>query len=59
MKRLHVHVSVDDLAGSIRFYSALFGAGPTVAKPDYAKWMRDTRQCRARLPPDHRRAYDA
>jgi hypothetical protein len=41
MKRLHVHVSVDDLAGSIRFYSALFAAEPTVAKPDYAKWMLD------------------
>ena len=41
MKRLHVHVSVDDLAGSIRFYNALFGAEPTVAKPDYAKWMLD------------------
>jgi catechol 2,3-dioxygenase-like lactoylglutathione lyase family enzyme len=41
MKRLHVHVSVDDLAGSIRFYSALFGAEPTVTKPDYAKWMLD------------------
>ena len=41
MKRLHVHVSVDDLAGSIRFYSALFGSEPTVAKPDYAKWMLD------------------
>ena len=38
MKRLHVHVSVDNLAGSIRFYSALFGLEPTVAKPDYAKW---------------------
>jgi len=41
MKRLHVHVSVDDLAGSIRFYSALFGSEPTVAKSDYAKWMLD------------------
>lgn len=41
MKRLHVHVSVDDLAGSIQFYSALFGSEPTVAKPDYAKWMLD------------------
>ena len=41
MKRLHVHVSVDDLAGSIRFYSALFGSEPTVAKPDYAKWKLD------------------
>lgn len=41
MKRLHVHVSVDDLARSIRFYSALFATGPTVAKPDYAKWILD------------------
>jgi hypothetical protein len=41
MKRLHVHVSVDDLAESIRFYSVLFDAEPTVAKSDYAKWMLD------------------
>jgi hypothetical protein len=41
MKRLHVHVSVEDITGSIRFYSALFGAEPIVAKPDYAKWMLD------------------
>jgi hypothetical protein len=41
MKRLHVHVSVDDLAQSIRFYSTLFAAQPTVMKPDYAKWMLD------------------
>jgi catechol 2,3-dioxygenase-like lactoylglutathione lyase family enzyme len=39
MKRLHVHVGVDDLANSIRFYSTLFGAEPTVVKDDYAKWM--------------------
>lgn len=39
MKRLHVHVSVDDLAQSVRFYSTLFAAQPTVTKPDYAKWM--------------------
>jgi catechol 2,3-dioxygenase-like lactoylglutathione lyase family enzyme len=41
MKRLHVHVSVDDLAESVRFYKALFGSEPAVAKPDYAKWMLD------------------
>ena len=41
MKRLHVHVAVDDLAQSIRFYAALFDAPPTVVKPDYAKWMLD------------------
>jgi catechol 2,3-dioxygenase-like lactoylglutathione lyase family enzyme len=41
MKRLHVHVGVDDLSKSIEFYSTLFGADPTVKKPDYAKWMLD------------------
>src|ERR1700719_1877302 len=39
MKRLHVHVSVDDLAQSIRFYSTLFAAEPTVVKDDYVKWI--------------------
>ncbi|UXY15893.1 VOC family protein [Chitiniphilus purpureus] len=39
MKRFHVHVSVDQLDDSIRFYSAMFNAQPTVQKPDYAKWM--------------------
>ncbi len=34
-----MHVSVTDLAASIRFYQTLFGAEPTVTKPDYAKWM--------------------
>jgi catechol 2,3-dioxygenase-like lactoylglutathione lyase family enzyme len=39
MKRFHVHVSVSDLAESVRFYSQLFGAEPSVRKGDYAKWM--------------------
>jgi catechol-2,3-dioxygenase len=39
MKRLHVHVSVEDLTKSIQFYSTLFAAEPTVTKGDYAKWM--------------------
>lgn len=39
MKRFHVHVSVPDLDQSIRFYSTVFGCGPAVTKPDYAKWM--------------------
>jgi catechol 2,3-dioxygenase-like lactoylglutathione lyase family enzyme len=39
MKRFHVHVAVDDLAQSIRFYSTLFAAEPAVVKDDYAKWM--------------------
>ena len=41
MKRFHVHVHVDDLAQSIRFYSTLFATEPTVLKDDYAKWMLD------------------
>ena len=41
MKRLHVHVSVDDLDRSIGFYSTLFATQPMVVKPDYAKWMLD------------------
>jgi len=39
MKRLHVHVAVDDLAESIRFYNTLFGSEPSVRQVDYAKWM--------------------
>ena len=39
MKRIHLHVSVDDLAKSINFYKILFGESPTVEKTDYAKWM--------------------
>ena len=39
MNRFHVHVSVDDLAANIRFYSTVFGVAPSVEKPDYAKWM--------------------
>jgi catechol 2,3-dioxygenase-like lactoylglutathione lyase family enzyme len=41
MKRLHVHVAVEDLTKSIDFYSALFAAQPAVVKADYAKWMLD------------------
>ena len=39
MKRFHVNVTVDDLEQSVRFYSTLFAAEPTVLKVDYAKWM--------------------
>jgi len=41
MKRLHVHIAVDDLNKSIGFYSTLFGVQPNVRKDDYAKWMLD------------------
>jgi catechol 2,3-dioxygenase-like lactoylglutathione lyase family enzyme len=39
MKRIHIHVGVERLDHSIRFYSALFGAEPVKTKTDYAKWM--------------------
>src|ERR1700680_2521028 len=39
MKRLHVHVAVENLPHSIDFYSALFAAQPAEVKADYAKWM--------------------
>ena len=39
MSRFHVHLNVADLATSIRFYTQLFAAEPTVLKSDYAKWM--------------------
>jgi hypothetical protein len=39
MKRMHIHVAVEDLNDSIRFYSAMFGnKEPTVHKTDYCKW---------------------
>lgn len=38
MSRLHLHIAVDDLDKNIAFYNAVFGAEPTVVKPDYAKW---------------------
>ena len=41
MKRMHVHVGVEDLPKAIGFYSALFATQPTVVKADYAKWMLD------------------
>ena len=44
MKRLHVHIAVDDLNKSLGFYSTLFGAEPNVLKPDYAKWMLEDPQ---------------
>ena len=39
MKRIHIHVAVDDLAQNIAFYSLLFGSKASVIKPDYAKWL--------------------
>ncbi|HEU4638549.1 MAG TPA: VOC family protein, partial [Candidatus Binatia bacterium] len=39
MKRIHIHVGVEKLDESIRFYSAILGAQPVKTKADYAKWM--------------------
>jgi len=39
MKRMHVHVAVENLQHAIGFYSALFATEPAVTKPDYAKWL--------------------
>jgi catechol 2,3-dioxygenase-like lactoylglutathione lyase family enzyme len=41
MMRLHVNLAVTDLDASVRFYSSLFDAAPTVLESDYAKWMLD------------------
>lgn len=41
MKRLHLHIRVDDLAASTRFYETLLGAAPDVARADYAQWNLD------------------
>ena len=43
MKRFHVHLGVENLDRSIGSSSDLFGAGPSVRKDDYAKWMLDNR----------------
>ena len=39
MKRMHIHVGVENIEDGVRFYSALFGTEPDKHNPDYAKWM--------------------
>lgn len=41
MKRMHVHVAVEDIGPAVRFCATLFAAEPTVLEPDYARWMLD------------------
>jgi catechol 2,3-dioxygenase-like lactoylglutathione lyase family enzyme len=55
MKRFHVHVAVHDLEQSIRFYSALFGAAPSVTKDDYAKWMLEDPRVNFAISNGHKR----
>lgn len=38
MKRMHVHITVNELSESIDFYSTIFGSAPTTEHDDYAKW---------------------
>jgi len=41
VKRLHVHVSVENIEESVKFYTAMFGVAPIKQKADYAKWLVD------------------
>jgi catechol 2,3-dioxygenase-like lactoylglutathione lyase family enzyme len=41
MKRLHIHIGIENLEEAIRFYTTLFGAAPVKTKSDYAKWLLD------------------
>ena len=41
MKRLHIHISVEDLDKNRAFYTALFGMEPTKIKEDYLQWLVD------------------
>ncbi|MCY4550477.1 MAG: glyoxalase/bleomycin resistance/dioxygenase family protein [Defluviicoccus sp.] len=41
MKRLHVHLHVEELEKSVRFYRTLFGVAPSKLKDDYAQWLLD------------------
>ena len=38
MKRLHIHIAVNELSESINFYSTIFNSSPSVEREDYAKW---------------------
>jgi len=40
---MHIHLSVDDIARAIGFYSTLFDQQPSMQKSDYAEWsLKDT-----------------
>lgn len=42
MKRMHVHISVEDMAAATDFYRALFGSEPVVADAARAMWSLDS-----------------
>jgi hypothetical protein len=51
MKRLHVYISVDHLNASIKFYSSMFGAEPTLLEADHANWKLEDPRIRQLLVP--------
>lgn len=38
MKRVHIHLFVDDVAASTGFYNGLFTSTPSLEKDDYVRW---------------------
>jgi hypothetical protein len=54
MKRFHLHISVESLDESVRFYSILFSAQPTVREADYAKWMLEDPRINFAISARHR-----
>lgn len=41
MKRMHMGITVTDITAATEFYTKLLGQEPTLARPDYVKWMVD------------------
>ncbi|MGB7404457.1 MAG: ArsI/CadI family heavy metal resistance metalloenzyme [Pacificimonas sp.] len=56
MKRIHIHVGVEDIATSTAFYSAMFGSAPTKEEADYAKWQLDDPRVNFAISSDHHAA---
>ena len=38
MKRIHVHIFVDDITASTEFYNNLFTTEPSLTQDDYVRW---------------------
>jgi len=38
-RKLHIHMSVDNIEESVKFYNTQFGAEATKVKEDYAQWI--------------------
>ncbi len=41
LPRVHVHMTVSDLAKSTEFYARFFGGGPVKTRPGYVKFLPD------------------